>query len=247
MTNKKSSTHRKPSKSKASLLRRSQRFSLAQLLVFVLVFGSIGGYAIYKSLAARPAAGIGWSRYFENTLGTLDGQGSPAAPVHNYTGCVWNDQDQIENLGWGDIASSTSNTICLVADFDAIQSSYPHIIVFKVYAPGDTLDVSLSNDVGNVWNSPPSTASGNQRLWQMCVVDPVADNANVGVSDLSYWPEIPGSNGGRGKIVNYTLHLTSTKGTTHKVFAYFEIGPNGSAIRPNIQYPTYTPCPQHSN
>jgi hypothetical protein len=246
MPKNKSNSRSKASKSKGSVLHRVQNFSLTQLLIFVLIFGVIGGYVIYRGLAASHSTGITWNPYFRNILSPLDGQGSPTAPVYNTTGCAWNDEDDMENLGRGDLSGSTNDTICLVADYDdtrGIGSAYPKLIIFKVYAPSDTLDVSLSNDVGNSWHSPPSIPSTNLRLWQLCVADPVADSANVGLSNLSYWPEIAGTNGGRGQIVNYTLHITSLKGTTHKVAAYYDIGTNGPGVVPDINKSSPVPCP----
>jgi hypothetical protein len=220
-------------KSQLKSLKRLQKLSWPQLLAFVLAFAGIGIYIIFQTLAANPASnggtGVSWQRYRQALLSPLDGQGTPEAPVTNTTGCAWNDQDAIVNLGTGNLSGSTSNTICLVADYDdTSHAQYPKTIAFRVYAASDTLDISLSNDAGNRWHAPPSRADGSNRVWEMCVTDPVADAANVSESNLSYWPEIPGTNGGRGKIVNYTLNVTSLAKTTRKFNAYFEVAHSGS-------------------
>lgn len=213
-----------------------------KVVAFVLLFALVGTYFIYQSFAASPSTSyVGWNRYQSTFLSPLDGQGSSTAPVYNNTGCAWNDQDNIVNLGDGSLAGSTSNTICLVSDFDdSSHSQYPKAILYKVYAASDTLDVSLTNDMGNTWHAPPSTIENNQRVWQMCVADPVADAANINESTISTLPIVPNSNGGHGKIVNYTLHLTSTKGTTRKVVAYFEVAQTGDGAPGRT---VKTPCP----
>jgi len=240
----KSKRRHTPSRSKSRALQSSHRFSRLQMLIFVLLFAGIGTYLIYQGFAAPPAKNdFSWNRYNDNFLSPLDAQGSASAPVYNTTGCAWNDQDDITNEGRGNLSGSTTNTICMVADYDeTYQQSYPKLIMFNVYAASDTLDVSLTNDAGSSWHAGPSVASGSLRLWQLCVNDPVADPTNVGYGGLGYWPEIPGTNGGRGKIVNYSLHLTSSKGTTRKVTAYFEIAHNGTiGPRRTVQ----TTCPLH--
>jgi hypothetical protein len=247
MRNTKSNSRSKASKSKGSVLRHVQNFSLTQLLVFVLIFGAIGGYVIYKSLAApaKNTSSISWNRYFENIITVMDTTEPDGHPPINTTGCAWNDEDEIMNLGRGDITGSTSDTICMVADLASNPTDYPKNIIYKVYAPSNSaLDVTLSNDAGNSWASPPSVLAGNQRLWQMCVADPVALNAGINTpSELTYWPEIPGTNGGHGKIVNYTLHITSLKGTTHKVSASYEVGFTAfGSTYPYIQQSNPVPC-----
>ncbi len=221
---------------------RPSNLSSLQLFVFILIFGGVGTFLIIKSLATPPSlASLSWNRYGSNILNPLDGEGTPTSPVYNTTHCAWNDQDNIVNLGNGNLDGSTSNNICLVADYNGLQHpQYPKVILFNVYAASDSLDVSLTNDAGNSWHVPVSISSGNQRLWQMCVIDPVAES--IGVSnetELSSLPIIPGTNGGTGKIVNYTLHITSLKGTTRKIVAYFEIGPRGNTIPRTVN----TPCP----
>lgn len=193
------------------------------------------------STSAAPQTGIRWGEFSDNFMSPLDGQGPP--PVHNTTGCVWNDQDELTLLGTGNLTGTTSQTVCLVADFDdSARGNYPKRVIVQVYAPSDSLDVTLSNDAGHTWPIT-SRPSGNLRLWELCVPDPVADLGNVDrLNPLTFWPEIPGTNGGRGQIVNYTLTLTSNQRTTRKVAAYFEVAQGGNL---GTRYNTLrsTPCP----
>lgn len=239
MSNTKTVRHTKTNKSKS--FKTPSNLLSKKLFIFVLIFAGIGSYFIYHSFAASPRTGGMLWNHQETSLSPLDGQGSPTSPVYNTTCCAWNDQDNFVNSWSGSLTGSTSNTMCLVADYDdSAHGQYPKDILFKVYAASDSLDVSLTNDAGNTWQSPPSTASGSQRLWQLCVSDPVADAANVSEANLSYWPIIPGTNGGRGKIVNYTLRITSAKGTTRKVNVQFEIAQSGDAAPGRT---LSTPCP----
>jgi len=210
------------------------RTSLAAALTAALLMTPNGG-------AAR-ANMITWNPYSSNSLSPLDTQGTPDQPVYNSTGCVWNDQDEITDLGRGDISAAASDTLCLVADYDDTHAdTYPKLIIFQVYAPSDTLTVTLSSDAGDAWQSPSSVPWGNQRLWQLCVADPVADAANVSnAAGLDYWPIIAGSGGGRGQIVHYTLNIASPGRVTHKAVAYFEIGPNGTSYPRTLRS---TSCP----
>lgn len=162
----------------------------------------------------------------------------------NRTGCVANDQDNKARLGIGDVAAgqTVDDTLCLIADYGSSANSlYPKVVVFRVYAPSNTLAVTLSNDVGDQWTSPPNVAWGNLRLWTMCVRDPVAQVPNLShYSELSsYWSFVPGTNI-YGQIVQYTLHVTSPERKTRKVSAYFEVahGDGPGPLRVTYQ----TPC-----
>ena len=193
------------------------------VLIAALVFAPASGAVIKGSVP------LTFSRYQATFLSPLDGQGSPSAPVYNTTGCAWNDQDKIVNRGAGSVTGAVENTICMVADFDdSGRGNYPKNVLLWVAGP-ETLQVWITNDVGDSWTAT-SAAYGSQRLWELCISDPVADAANVdGDNPLTFWPEIPNTNGGRGKIVNYTLHIRSTKNTARKVEAYFEVAQSGNA------------------
>jgi hypothetical protein len=196
--------------------------------------------------AASRTGNFRWNEFASNYLSPLDGQGTKTEPVYNTTRCAWNDQDKVVNLGTGDLSSSTANTICLIADYDdSARGNYPKHVTFQVYAASNTLDVTLANDFGNVWHSPPSVASGNKRLWELCIADPIADTGNVDeINPLTYWPEVYGTNGGRGQIVNYTLTISSFQRTTRKVTAYFEIA-QGGALGQRYNTLKSTPCPEN--
>ena len=198
-------------------------------------------------LLAAPAAAKGqpapltFQRYGGQILQNMDTQ--PGAV--NMTGCVANDQDNTADTGDGDVEAgqTVTDTLCLIADYGSVKNSlYPKVAVFRVYAPGDTLQVTVTNDVGGVWVSPPSVPYGNLRLWTMCVRDPVAEAANLNhYSELpSYWPLVPGTNI-YGQIVRYTLHVTSPGRRTRGVVAYFEVGHGGDEIP--LRVTSQTRCP----
>lgn len=244
---------RTKSPAKGKTLRRAQRFSMAQLLAFAVIFAAIGGYIIYISLAASRgghSSGIGWSPSYHNILTYLDTPEPYGAVPHNNTGCVWNDADEMMHTGTGDLSGASTDDICLVSDYGTGEEFFPKSVVVKVFSPSDTLAVKLSNDENSSWNSQPAIQSGHQYLYQLCINDPVAIKGGVGWGDtnglLNTWQEVPNTGGGYGRIVHYTLSLTSLKGTTHKISAEWEIGMNGSATHAT-QYIQRTspvvPCP----
>ncbi len=165
--------------------------------------------------------------------------GDPASWVRNTTSCVWNDQDSLFRVGSGYVEGAVSDGMCLIADLDETSgANRPHSVYVNVYAAADTLRVELSNDAGDSWTAGPSVAHGNLRLWRLCVRDPVADEANS--RDLTIWPEVPGTNGGRGQRVEYTLTVTSLARRARDVTAHWEIagtGPTWAAPR------AITDCP----
>lgn len=164
--------------------------------------------------------------------------------AESQAGAVWNDQDDRQLAGGGYIEGTFVARMCLVADYDCCGSSaYPHGIYVNVSAPHDTLTVALSNDAGSSWNAGPSVADGNRRLWRICVPDPVADAANIThESMLGYWPEIPGTNGGRGQIVHYELRVTSAS-RTRNAFVRFEIATAYHNPPVNGERHSITNCP----
>lgn len=218
-----------------------RRLITAALITSALLFS-----AVAVSSAGPSSNQIRWSTFTDKYMSPLDGQGDPSSPVYNTTGCVWNDQDERTNIGTGDLTGTTSNTICMVADYDdSSRGNYPKHITFQIYAASDTLNIILSNDSGSVWYAAPSVKSGNKRKWELCVADPVADTGNVDeINPLTYWPEIPGTNGGRGQIVNYALDITSTIRTTRKVVAYFEVA-QGGVLGSMYNTLKSTPCPDN--
>lgn len=193
--------------------------------------------------------------YDDLTLNLLDSQVDDLGQrtIYNVTdNCRWNDQDKRTDLGIGyvDAGVTLDHTMCIVADYDDRReppgtgtTAYPKVAVFRVFAPGNTLQVSLTNDVGGMWVSPPSVVYGNQRLWQLCVRDPVADGGNISHdADLpSYWSLVPGSSAGYGQIVHYTLHIASLGKRTNSVSAFFEVA-HGAPFPQRTNYSV--PCPQ---
>lgn len=233
--------------------------SIARNRVVIGGTAAIAGFATAVLFAvthfagsSRQSADVTWSLYFHNILNGMDTAEPPDGGMHasNTTACTWNDEDEIEDTGRGDIAggSSTSDTICIVADYDdTYNDTYPKLLIAKVFARQANLQVSITNDVGDTWTAGASRPFENVQLYELCVQDPVADAANVnGWQELTYWPMIPGTNG-YGQIVNYTLHIAAPK-TAHNIVAYFEAAFNGfygTTFRPSIQKGSSgeVPCP----
>ena len=141
--------------------------------------------------------------------------------------------------GGGYVDGTVTFAMCLFADLDErCCSNRPHSVYVNVYAASDSLAVSLANDAGDVWQAGPSIASGNLRLWRLCVPDAVADRADS--PPFAFWPEVPDSNGGRAQRVTYTLSLTALGRRARDVTVFFEVagsGPIGAAPR------AITDCP----
>lgn len=206
------------------------------------------------SYTARPAAaapsGSGAVRYAterQHYLSPVDGQGcwdcatpwyvvNPTVTADWYYGepaCAWNDQDDMLRVGSGYVDPSAPSTdrLCLISDLTSAPgiTNRPHSIYVNVYAPQNTLQVGLANDVGDRWTAGPPVPSGSGWLWRLCVRDPVADRAGItSTAGLGFWPVIPDSNGGRGQRVEYSLTLASPGRRTRSVSASFEIAGTGS-------------------
>jgi hypothetical protein len=200
------------------------------------------------ALMAAPAqASTTWAPYERHTLGVLDTQldASGQRTIRNPTDCAWNDQDDIADQGSGSLRAgeTTTRTLCLIADYDdsgCPTCIFPKAIVANVYASrGSLASVKLTNDRGNSWTFTPDSKG----TVAACVADPVADLFNVAIGgDLSTtYPEVPGSNGGRGLQVNYTLTITAAKRIS-SLMAYLEIhgGGGNPAFFPQM---LQTPCP----
>lgn len=199
-----------------------------------------------------PAGAQASAPIFQNIKTNMD---TPEPPdghfTTNTTGCVWNDEDQVEYLWTGSLAAGQAAAVstCLVADLDGhAGSAYPKLLLGRVYASKPTLQVWLTNEQGQRWDSRPAISAGNNRIvYQFCVPDAVADNANIySWRNLTYWPIVPGTTG-YGQIVNYTMHVQATT-STHKISAYFSAAFNGGVIPnigPVIQFlpPSEVPCP----
>jgi hypothetical protein len=201
--------------------------------------------------AAKPATStLRWSPLVRNVQVGMD---TPEPPDGHYptniTGCAWNDEDELGVVGSGSLAGTSTGSVCLVSDFaTGSPTPYPKAVIFRVSAPKNTLSVSLSNDVGDSWQSPPPFVYKNQYWWQLCIQDPVATRKAWDGQDTNTWPLIPGTDG-YGQIVNYTLSVTSTRNTTNKVSAFLETAysqwPGGPSpvIQTLAQFPGEVPCP----
>lgn len=157
--------------------------------------------------------------------------------------CKWNDQDTVLRSGSGYVEGTFTDHLCLVADYDGTfgpsNKLYPSGIYVNVSAPNDTLAVSLDNDVGDHWGAGLSVSDGNRRLWRICVTDPIAFKAN----SLMDWPEVLGSNGGRGQIVNLTLSITSLSARSRNVYSQFEVATRYHDPPVSGERHTITNCP----
>ena len=207
--------------------------------------------------AAQPASGTSWTWSKGVVRQVLEGMDTPQPPdghfPKNTTDCTWNDEDQIEDVGSGTLVGEITDNLCLVADLDgwyghAGTAVYPKLLITKVFAPTSALAVWITNDVGDRWDAPPPVAaSRHQYAYGLCVQDPVADAANIfGWEQLDYWPIIPGTNGGHGQIVTYTLHVAIAKKTPN-ISVYFEAGYNdlhsGSFVNDIQSWGDRVPCP----
>jgi hypothetical protein len=193
------------------------------------------------------------SPYAQQTLSPLDTQGGyplgePSTWVYNPTlddavRCSWNDQDNITYRGGGNIDTGQTVQVpaCLVADYDSLVGPiYPKQVSLKVWAPGDTLTVTLTNDAGGSWSAGPSVPQGNLRVWKLCVTDPVADAHN---SDLNSYSEVSDSNGGRGQVVQYRVNITSPGRKTSSAGGMLETHGNQAAGAAAPRTLTDVPCP----
>ena len=202
---------------------------LVKLATLILIVFCIS----VSSVSALPPQPLTFQTEFQNIMSVLDHQGTYPDPdtsgwVHNTTGCIWNDADQRFRRGDGNLAANVTKTdsMCLVAD-GVSNTFFPHVVQVNIYAPSNSLTVLLSNSDGDVWQAGPSVKSGNQRLWKICVVDPVATRYSV-------WPEVPDTNGGVGLITNYTLQIDNSAKTTRNIVAFWQMAGNSFAPKVNM-------------
>lgn len=174
---------------------------------------------------ANPPHPLTWQNYRTRLQTGLDTQPG----VINTTGCAWNDQDDIADRGTGDINANTpaTHSLCIIADFDDTSrisgSIYPKAALYEFWTSRPDTEITLSNDAGDSWPTPVPVKDGGDYRYQLCVLDPVADRHN---SDLSSYSEIPGTNGGRGQRVNYTLTIQTAR-DLHATVGYLEVAPSG--------------------
>jgi len=142
----------------------------------------------------------------------------PSTWVNNPTSCVWDVDDYIDVTGYGTLNGTASGSLCIVADGLNYIGGDNHPIQVRVTAQSQNLVVTLKNDQGvSVVAGRPTpfaggTGGGN---WAYTIC----------TSDLTSGPyaTIADSNGGTGRIVNYTLTVSSAK-KTNGVFAVLQAG-----------------------
>ena len=164
------------------------------------------------------------------TLTTCVHRPLPPEPPLN---CHWDVDDwgRVEGFGTLPKLTSASGSTCVVADGYDHGHSPPgspywgqgdHRISVKVFAPRPDMTVTLSNSQGLSWNIP-ATPNGNGYAWLFCMYDMTGQP-----NPPSWYPVIPGTNGGTGIPVTYTLTLTAGSRDVRDVFAYFIDGSEGN-------------------
>jgi hypothetical protein len=152
------------------------------------------------------------------------GTGGPCVTdtVTGYGVCTWGDEDDIADFALGKITGGVTitDTLCLVTDWCS-DGACPHKVLYQVDDSSPALDVWLTDDRGNTWTAPPIRLPKNGGYrWQLCFADPLWPAG----SDPLLYPPLPGTNGGRGYVTAYTLHVTATK--TTQMDAGLEIAQN---------------------
>lgn len=144
--------------------------------------------------------------------------------------CDWDIDDWQRWEASGTLTKNTSSivSVCIVADdtrySDPVtgQQGFNHRISITIGAANNNMMVTLSNDHGETW-VVPATKSGNGYLWKTCIFDMTGYP-----NPLSWFPEIPDSNGGRGIASTYTLTLAGGVRDTRQVSARFVAGSEGN-------------------
>ena len=135
--------------------------------------------------------------------------------VNNTTGCVWRATDDGASVtGTGYVQGSVSGSVCMISDWEAFPNwgGEPIPVSVGVYAPSDTLRVTLSNNLGVSWNVP-AVPNGRDFQYVLCAHD----------NTPGPYPPVPGSNGGIGTRVLWTVTVTSVKRTSN-VRATLQVG-----------------------
>lgn len=192
---------------------------------------------------------LGWNRYVTIRQGCNDLQSTATncvtdTPTANGgQPCTWGDEDDLEDAAAGKLAAgqTTSDTLCMVTDW-CNDGACPHMALYQVTDSGPYLQVTLSDDRGDVWPSPAPVKIGTTYYYQSCVADPVWDAAfRDYAAGGSPYPPLPGTNGGLGLFTNYTLTVTATK--TTQFSGAFELGENHSDPTSQAHNRIDIPCP----
>ena len=150
----------------------------------------------------------------------------PSIWVTNPTSCVWDVDDYIDVTGFGTLNGIASGSLCVVSDGLTYVGGDRHPVEVRVTAQTQNLAVTLTNDQGvalTAGTPTPATGGtgGGNWAYTICTTD----------LTLGPYATIPGSNGGTGRIVTYTLTVSSAKKTAG-VFAVLQAGDRQMVICP---------------
>lgn len=127
--------------------------------------------------------------------------------------CAWDVDDHFIHQGYGYVEAGgrVRGSMCVVADQYDNFGGDDHMLFASVYAPEDSLTVTLTNDRGVARPLEP-VPDGNGYRWYVCHVDHTPGP----------YPEIPDSNGGTGLPVTYTLDVVAGSRTVRSIYATLE-------------------------
>lgn len=221
---------------KLNIFKQPKSLSRLHILIFALLFGAIGTFALLQSHAATPSS-LSFA-LMEQQISPIVEQQSPTyffAPCSNGTGgaqncdpstwvnnvfsnepCVWDVDDHFTMSGYGNVpaGATISGRICMIADgLTAIgDTSQDHMLRATVYSPSSTLTVTLRNDHGVAIPLKPVTDGRNGYRYYACTMDHTSGP----------YPVIAGSNGGVGLKVQWQVDVTAGAKAVKGVSALLE-------------------------
>jgi hypothetical protein len=127
----------------AGFLRRPRNFSSRQLLVFIVIFGALGGLILWKGFALRSYAAV-WaderSRDLQAPVEQQTGSNWASIPqdqwVINPTSCAWDVDDLIYRVANGSLGpnQAITDTQCVIADGHVNWTGGSHGMAFVTTA-----------------------------------------------------------------------------------------------------------------
>jgi len=138
----------------------------------------------------------------------------PAVNVVNPTECGWDVDDFTDFTAFGSLAGgeTASQSLCVIEDGFNNYGGDTHSVQVLVTSSSPGLEVTLSNTFNGAARGAPAP-SGKEYQYLLCVLDPTAGG----------YAEIPGSHGGTGLRVDYTLTIRNPKRQQAKVRAFFQM------------------------
>ena len=210
---------------KKNYLKRKQAFSGTQTLLFLIIFAVVGGFAIWKGLAApinkQLALAFSLSSFEAQPCveqeGTSRVAGDPGC-VTSLPNCVWTADSYISDTAYGYLnpGVGASDKICMVADGLLNWGGEPHFIEGNITAPVNNLKVNISDSAGHSYDVAAVPSGKTSYTYNFC---------EEGSLFPSY-PSIPNTNGGYGVINPYTLTVSnpSTRSVVKGIRASWTIG-----------------------